>query len=335
MQQPNDTTPLAIDAARALSEKRIKHTRIAQVMEELSTLIYPESQDNILLVCGPTGAGKTTLSRHLVTSALERATLQMEANRGVIPAIYVEAPASGENDFSWKLFYHRILAQLGDRLESPKLIYGIDPQTGRFVRPLGNSLAALRTAVEQGMRERQVQFLVIDEAAHIIRQTRGTRKLEIQLDTLKSLANQCGTQIVLVGAYDLYQLVSLSAQLARRTHVLHFERYRDDRPEDVQAFNRCVLAFEKTLPHLWGGQLTPYTKGLLENTLGCIGTLSSVLIRAARLAEGAGSWSVDSLERALLTEAQRKRILEEILDGETAVGPSFTRVMPKFRRAAA
>lgn len=335
MQQTNDTTLLAIDAARALSEKRIKHTRIAQVMEELNTLIYPESQDSILLVCGPTGAGKTTLSRYLVASTLERASSQMEANRGVIPAVYVEAPASGESDFSWRLFYHRILAQLGDNLESPKVMYGIDPQTGRFARPRGNSLAALRTAVEQGMRERQVQFLVIDEAAHIIRQTRGTHKLEVQLDTLKSLANQCGTQIVLVGAYDLYRLVSLSAQLARRTHVLHFERYRDDRPEDVRDFNRCVLAFEKTLPHLWGGELTQYTKGLLENTLGCIGTLSSVLIRAAKFTERVGYWSVDSLERALLTEAQRKRILEEILDGETAVGPSFTRVMPKFKRAAA
>jgi hypothetical protein len=273
----------------------------------------------------------------MVESALERGRSQMEANGGVIPAVYVEAPSSGENDFSWKLFYRKILSQLGDDLEAPKILYGVDKETGRAVRPRGangNSLAALRTAVERGLRERQVQFLVIDEAAHIIRQTRGSRRLEIQLDTLKSLANQCGTQMVLVGAYDLYQLVSLSAQLARRTHVLHFERYREDRPEDTRAFERCVLAFEKTLPSLWGGQLTQHSKGLLENTLGCVGTLSSVLIRAARLAEGAGSWSVNSLERALLTEAQRKRILEEIIDGESAIGPSFTRIMPKIKRSA-
>ncbi|HIH2750534.1 TniB family NTP-binding protein [Burkholderia aenigmatica] len=328
----------AIDPAKALSSKRIKHTRVSEVMSELDTLIYPGSQDSILLVCGPTGAGKTTLSRHMVESALERGRSQMEANGGVIPAIYVEAPSSGEQDFSWKLFYRRILTQLGDDLDAPKVLYGVDKATGNAVLPRasnGNTLAALRTAVERGLQERQVQFLVIDEAAHIIRQTRGNHRLEIQLDTLKSLANQCGTQMVLVGAYDLYRLVSLSAQLARRTHVLHFERYRDDRPEDVKAFERCVAAFEKTLPNLWGGQLTQYSKGLLENTLGCVGTLSSVLIRAAKLAEAAGSWSVDSLERALLTEAQRKRILEEILDGESAIGPSFTRVMPKIKRVAA
>jgi hypothetical protein len=339
MTQKTETVqPSKMEAINALSSKRIKHTRVAEVMGELDTLIYPGSQDSILLVCGPTGAGKTTLSRHMVESALERGRSQMEANGGVIPAVYVEAPSSGENDFSWKLFYRRILSQLGDDLDAPKMLYGVDKETGRAVRPRGssgNSLAALRTAVERSLRERQVRFLVIDEAAHIIRQTRGNHRLEIQLDTLKSLANQCGTQMVLVGSYDLHQLVSLSGQLARRTHVLHFERYRDDRPEDVKAFERCVLAFEKTLPNLWGGQLAQYTRALLENTLGCVGTLSSVLIRAAKLAEAAGSWSVNSLERALLNEAQRKRILEEIVDGETAIGPSFTRVMPKLKRAAA
>lgn len=339
MSQDNKAVPpSAADPVKALSNKRIKHTRVVEVMGELDTLIYPNSQDSILLVCGPTGAGKTTLSRHMVEATLERGLSQMEANGGVIPAVYVEAPSSGENDFSWRLFYQRILTQLGDNLEAPKMLYGVDEQTGRAIRPRGangNSLAALRTAVERGLRDRQVRFLVIDEAAHIIRQTRGKHRLEIQLDTLKSLANQCGTQMVLVGSYDLYQLVSLSAQLARRTHVLHFERYRDDRPEDVKAFERCVLAFEKTLPNLWGGQLTQYTKGLLENTLGCVGTLSSVLIRAAKLAEAAGSWSVNALERALLNEAQRKRILEEILDGEAALGPSFTRVMTKPKRQVA
>ncbi|KVD82421.1 AAA family ATPase [Burkholderia ubonensis] len=337
MPQQNHTSALArIDSANVLSSKRIKHTRVAEVMADLGTLIYPGSQDSILLVCGPTGAGKTTLARHMVDTALEHAHHQMESNAGVIPAIYVEAPASGESDFSWRLFYQRILAQLGDDLDSPKVAYAIDSQTGRLLRPRGgtngNSLAALRTAVERGLRERQVQFLVIDEAAHIIRQTRGQHRLEIQLDTLKSLANQCGTQMVLVGSYDLYQLVTLSGQLARRTHVLHFERYREDKPEDVRAFQRCIQAFEKTLPDLWGNELSRHTSALLDNTLGCVGTLSSVLVRAAKLADADGTWSVEALKRALLNEAQRKRILEEILDGEAAIGPSLTRIMPKPTR---
>ena len=310
-----------------LAAKRIKHTRVSEVITELDTLIYPGSQDSILLVCGPSGAGKSTLARHMVNTALRQANGHLEANRGIIPAIYTEALSSGEGAFSWRLFYQRILAQIDDDAESPKLLYGIDAETGRMTRARainrGTTLAALRTAVERGLRARQVQFLVIDEAAHIIRQTRGSNGLEIQLDTLKSLANLSGTQMVLIGSYDLYQLVSLSGQLARRTHVVHFERYRQDRPEDVQAFDRCVSGFEKTLPGLWGGQLSRHSKALHENTLGCIGTLSGVLKRAAKLATIKNAWTTSALERAFLTQAQHNRILEEILDGETGIGPNL------------
>lgn len=335
-QIPQSTPALCAVApsAQTLNSLRIKHSRIAQMMSELDTLIYPESQDSILLVCGPTGVGKSTLSRHMVDGALANSAKLMNDDAGLVPAVYVEAPASGESDFSWRLFYQRILTQLDGDMDMPKHAFGIDSLTGRMVRPSGpssNSLAALRTAVERALRERGTQFLVIDEAAHIIRQTRSHR-LEIQLDTLKSLANECGTQIVLVGSYDLYQLVSLSGQLARRTHVMHFERYREDNEVDVRAFKACVQKFQDALPHLWGQQLVQHSAALHENTLGCIGTLSAVLTRAAKLAQADGNWNLDALRRALLTEAQRIRILEEIYDGEAAINPGLTRTMPSAPR---
>lgn len=83
------------------------------------------------------------------------------------------------------------------------------------------------------------------------------------------------------------------------------------------------------LPHLWGEKLVQYTQALHENTLGCIGTLSSVLTRAAKFAEADGRWTETALERALLTDAQRTRILEEILEGEAAINPSLTRNLPR------
>lgn len=320
-------------SAEALLSLRIRHTRIRQVVDELNTLIYPGSQDSILLVIGPTGVGKSTLARYMVEQAMEGATPEMNKDAGLIPAVFVEAPSSGESDFSWRLFYTQALAELGEDLGAPKVAYGIDPATGRMIRPRGISpggLAGLRTAVERCLKERDTRFVVIDEAAHIIRQTRQSR-LEIQLDTLKSLANKGSSQMVMVGSYDLYQLVSLSGQLARRIHVVHCERYRQDRSEDVLAFTACLQKFQSVLPHLWGDQLVQYAQALHENTLGCVGTLSSVLTRAARFAETDGRWTVGALERALLTDAQRTRILEEILEGEAAINPSLTRNLPHIK----
>lgn len=323
-------------SAESLLNLRIKHTRIRQVITELNTLIYRGSQDSILLVIGPTGVGKSTLARYMVEQAMESAIPEMNKDAGLIPAVYVEAPSSGEDDFSWRLLYTQALTELGEDLSAgPKVAYGIDPTTGHMVRPRGmslNGLAGLRTAVERCLKERDTRFVVIDEAAHIIRQTRRSR-LEIQLDTLKSLANKGGSQMVMVGSYDLYQLVSLSGQLARRTHVVHCERYRQDRHEDVLAFTACLQKFQSVLPQLWGDQLVQYGQALHENTLGCVGTLSSVLTRAAKLAEADGKWTVGALERALLTDAQRTRILEEILEGEAAINPSLTRNLPRGKAA--
>lgn len=325
------------DYAKTLQSVRIRHTRIKQVMEELDCLIYPGSQDSILMVCGPSGAGKSTLAKHMVNAENERSAGEMEANAGIVPAVYVEALASGEDEFSWRLFYESVLEQLDGDLAMPKYDFGVDETTGRmFVSssPKSQTLGALRRSVEKALRERKTRFLVIDEAAHIIQQARRD-KLKTQLNTLKSLANRAGVQIVIIGSYDLFQLMSLSGQLARRTHVLHLERYRQDNDSDVRAFQACVQMFQDAAAAIWGQSLMPYAPVLHENTLGCIGTLSAVLTRAAKLAEKKGGWSLEHLRTALLSEAQRQQILEEILDGETAINPGLSRVIPKQAKSAA
>lgn len=330
------TVVSANDYAKALQSLRIRHTRIKDVMEELDCLIYPGSQDSILMVCGPTGVGKSTLAKHIVSVENERSASEMEADAGFLPAVYVEALASGEDEFSWRLFYQNVLEQLDGELDMPRYEFGIDAETGRMFATKGSknrTLGALRSSVERALRERRTRFLVIDEAAHIIQQSRRD-KLKTQLNTLKSLANRSGVQIVIVGSYDLFQLMSLSGQLARRTHVLHLERYRQDNDRDLRAFRACVQKFQEAAGPIWGQSLMPYADVLHENTLGCIGTLSAVLTRAAKLAQSKGGWTIEHLRTALLSELQRQQILEEILDGEAAINPGLTRVMPKLARGS-
>jgi len=209
----------------------------------------------------------------------------------------------------------------------PRQDYEVDPVTGRLMRTRRsptNTLAGLRTAVKRALMAHQVRFLVVDEAAHIFRQS-SPRKLIIQLDTLKSLSNTSGVQLVLIGSYDLYELLFLSGQLARRIQVVHFARYREDIEADVRAFRACVQQFQNTHKELWGNALVEHTEALMENTLGCIGTLKSVLKRAVKFAKGRGGWSLDVLQSALLTQTQREQILREILEGEHRIEPGITR----------
>lgn len=149
-------------------------------------------------------------------------------------------------------------------------------------------------------------------------------RLEQQLDTLKSLSNEYGVQWILLGSYDLFELVSLSGQLARRTHVIHFGRYREDVPEDVRAFRGCLKKLGEGMPALMEVDLLRYAEVFHQNTMGCVGTLRTVLKRLDLLVAKMG-WSEETLRTALLTEAQVTQIMREIVEGEERIAPGLQR----------
>lgn len=305
---------------------RIRHPRIACTIEECQLMLTAGSSADLILVCGPTGVGKSTLGHFLVTEELKLQAGEMATNPGFMPAIRVEAPASGEKEFSWRLFYQRILHELEGELDAPRTAYGVDPETGKVVRPRGNNtnrLSGLRTAVERSLRNRGTRFIVVDEAAHIINQCPPAR-LAQQLDTLKSLSNEYGVQWVLLGSYDLFDLMSLSGQLARRAHVVHFGRYRHDQDADVRCFNGCLKQLAKGMSALQNLDLVRYAEAFHQTTLGCIGTLRAVLMRLDRLVASKG-WSEDALCTALLTDAQVTQITREVLEGEERIAPGLHR----------
>lgn len=295
---------------------------------------------DLITICGPTGTGKSTLGKFLVETELRKQATAMSADPGLVPAIWVEATSSGEDEFSWRLFYQAILTELEGDLDAPRTAYGVDPATGRVVRPIGvntNRLSSLRKAVERSLKRRRTRFIVVDEAAHILKGCRP-KKLEKQLDTLKSLANKTGVRWLLTGSYDLFELMSLSGQLARRTHVMHLSRYREDDDEDELAFNGCLKKFGQSIPALHDIDLLSYSQVFQQNTLGCVGTLRDVLVRLAVQVERKG-WSEETLQGVLLTDAQVRQITHEILEGEDRIVPGLHRTLlpsnlPLERRAA-
>jgi len=330
------SSPVAI----ATVSTRIRHTRIRSLIEDINLMLDAGRSSSLLLVCGPTGAGKTTLGNYIVEAELKKHAAEMVADPGLVPAIFVEVLASGEAEFSWRLFYERILIELEGELDIPRTAYGVDPETGRVVRPKGpqtHRLAGLRTAVERSLVKRKTYVIALDEVAHMM-QGCSPVKLMNNLNTLKSLSNRCGVQWVLFGSYDLFDLLSLSGQLARRTHVLHFARYRMDNDDDVTAFRACLKKFSEQFGSLKNLDLLPYSEVFHENTLGCIGTLHDVLeILDCKVASR--GWSEETLCSALLTEAQVTQIMREIEDGEEHIAPGLkrslaTHIASKQKKAA-
>lgn len=314
------------DRQHPLTPSRILHPRMKDTLEEANLMMSVGINTNILLVCGPTGVGKTELGELLVRQAHAKEPTSPETEHGTVPAIFIEAPASGERDFSWREFYTRINHAVEGDIDLPRTAIGIDPSRNCVIRPAtpqSSRLVALRTAAERALRHRGTRFVVVDEAAHLFQQSRHSQ-LENQLNTLKSLSNECGVQWILLGSYDLFQLVRLSGQLARRSHVLHFSRYHASDPADVVAFRACLKELAGDMSALREIDVLKYAEVFMENTLGCIGILATVLIRLNHLV-GTHGWSVDTLRRALLTEEQVTQITEEIIEGESRIRSGIER----------
>jgi hypothetical protein len=160
----------------------------------------------------------------------------------------------------------------------------------------------------------------IDEAQHLAKMAAG-RRLQDQLDCLKSLASLTRTIHVLVGTYELLAFRNLSAQLSRRSLDIHLRRYLADQPDDVIAFKNALMTFQKHLPLAEEPDLIARWDYFYERSIGCVGVLRDWLTRslASALENGDRSLTLDYLERQALSIAQCEKMLAEASEGEDAL----------------
>lgn len=296
---------------------RLSHPRVSQAISDLKLMAKPGAGSDLTLLIGPTGVGKSTLINVLREHVLKENQARMREDRALIPIAVAEAPASGERVFSWRIFYQR----LGESLQEPLMTKKQETVTkdGRItVRPVSNSatVAAMRISIEKALVNRKTSIVVVDEAVHLLRHVHQG-SLETHMDAIKSLANICGSNMIMVGSYDLVALMNLSAQVARRTTIIHFPRYFSDEDRDVHAFRKVLEKLTGYLPLEGEVDLSKYADDLMQACVGCVGILKDTLSRALALAlrEG-GELTEAHLEKAILSPMQLKAILQETLEGE-------------------
>jgi hypothetical protein len=302
----------------------IAHPLLVQAYERLRRAVSEASSDSLIFVFGPSGVGKTTMMRRFEQHLIEEMSQELTADRGRIPVVSVEAVAPDSGAFNWKDFYKRLLVRLEEPLVDRKIRPDKqDEPRPRHQRPMTCRTVAIaewRTAVERALHYRRPRAIFIDEAQHMAKMAAG-RRLQDQLDCLKSLASLTRIIHVLVGTYELLAFRNLSAQLSRRSLDIHLRRYLADQPDDAIAFKNILMTFQKHLPLAEEPDLIARWDYFYERSIGCVGVLRDWLARSLALAleNGDRSLNLDYLERQALSLAQCEKMLAEASEGEDAL----------------
>ena len=216
----------------------IAHPKLKESDAALKQAIQEPAGWSLIFVYGPTGVGKTTLRRRVEKHLKESMMEALRQNPGLVPVVSMEAAAPDSSQFSWKDYYRRALLALDEPLIDRKLTCNVRSSfhdvRDTFGRALTDPRVAgieLRLALESALIHRRPAAFFIDEAQHLAKMKSG-RKLQDQLDSIKSLASLTNTVHILVGTYELLPFRNLSAQLSRRSIDIHFPRYRAESSED-------------------------------------------------------------------------------------------------------
>ncbi|WP_175773317.1 ATP-binding protein [Paraburkholderia phenazinium] len=291
---------------------RVKHRLRDAAEDKLAGLLGPDTDTGIFTLFGPTGTGKTALAEAL--GAQLKST-----DLGQRPFIFVSAPAFGTAKVSWTGFFRSVLEAGDEPMIDDKRTWSV--ANGNL---LGSGrradLPAFRNAVRSMLKNRRTQLLAIDEILHILR----FGDFEAIMDTLKSLSDAVTCQLLLIGPYELFDMVTSYGQVIRRGEMIHLGRYRCDRVNEKEGNGSDIGEYRKIIEKLmsrWPLQNAPnfhaVAADLLEATLGVVGLLKDFLTRCLILQIcNSGEWKGNFVSEALKKAHSINKIREEIHAGE-------------------
>lgn len=306
------------------SFKKIKiiHPKMKEVMQKLYTLIDHPIENEIVMVLGPSGVGKSTLIQSLKREIIEASLAELESDKSKLPLVIVELVSPDNGLFNWKDFYIRTLNAMEEPLVHKKVLYKSsdykENKKNTFPNHNPRTSPELRRSVENALFYRTPKVFIIDEAQHFTKMASGKRYTD-QLDTLKSLSNLTKVPQVLVGTYDLKEFVNLNGQLARRTNDIQFPRYNLSIKDDFNNYVGIIQGLLSSIPISVCSTIINYYEYIYERSIGCVGILKDWLTRALKLAleEQSMVLNLSHLQRTALPINKISTLLDEILLGES------------------
>ena len=286
----------------------VQHKHFAEALDRALTQIQMGSSDRILVIQGPSGVGKSTLSKaiHLL------AENQAEQSTSINPPIRVEAPAAVGSTYGFRTLYTRILRSLHDPLPDAKK----DPAEARRElrerpgRRVSQSTAELGEYVAEMLYRRKPCAVIIDEAQHLA-DTSGARQRRRHMDVLKSQNSAFPGHLLLVGTHDIESILYINGQFTRRFKIIDFLPYEPDSAGMQDFFSAfCAICKHTRLPISVGTEAAHY---LFEYSIGSVGVLSDWIIEAGIEARRSNDSRIhlNHFESTQMSDVARERLLFE------------------------
>ena len=188
------------------------------------------------------------------------------------------------------------------------MVVSIKPKAG---------LAEMREAVENMLKHRNVKLLIIDEAMHLLRFASYTAVM----DTLKSLADVYSTKLLLIGSFDVGELMVEYGQVARRSEVIHYRRYHRSNAEDKKEYFRVLQKLLDLWPCEEVPNLMPIGDLLMQASVGSIGLLKCIALKlvALQMLAPGEKFTASMLKKAVKSKKAIQKIESETVQGEAAL----------------
>lgn len=169
--QTNQDKAEKIERVRMFQDFRISHYNLNKALDEAKMWVDYENEPAVIVLFGPSGAGKTTLIEHLMEVLIKEHETEMIEDPGHIPVAYVSIMAPNKREFNWKYFYHLANKSLKDPIAGNKVIYrSVENIKGdRNYSDYRTDITELQylDSLLSNIRNRKLHSMFIDEAQHL------------------------------------------------------------------------------------------------------------------------------------------------------------------------